>query len=152
VKYFPLSAVDDELVAVATELLMARFVEGRHHVAAAIRTETGATVTGLHVGSRRINICAEQVALGNILTNGIGSPVAVASVIMMTSADTPSVTSPCGVCREVLSYYNPDLTALIREADETRKTSISELLPAPWLLPDELAERARTTRIEESSQ
>ena len=150
-RYLDLDSVDEELVARASDLLRSRFAPGRHHVAAALLTDSGVTVTGLHVGSRRINVCAEQIALGTALTNGLGTPVACASVIMMTPAEDPSVTSPCGVCREVLSYYNRDMATLILEDGQTRKTWISELLPAPWLLPDELAERARIADNEEAT-
>lgn len=131
---------DEELVAIASVLLIERFAPGRHHVAAAVRTDRGAIVTGLHVGSRRVNVCAEQIALGSALAAGQGVPVACASVIMMTAADEPAVTSPCGVCREVLTYYNPDMTALIVERGAVRKATVGDLLPAPWLLPHELSD------------
>jgi cytidine deaminase len=133
-----IDSLDTELVTIASELLLARFHRGRHHVAAALRVSSGATITGLHIGSRRVNVCAEQIALGTALSQGAGMPVACASVIMMTDADHPAVTSPCGVCRELLNFYNPDMTTLIALPDGPAKTWMSQLLPAPWVLPHEL--------------
>jgi hypothetical protein len=60
--------------------------------------------TAVHVGSRRIQICAEEITLGTALSAGEREFTAVASVIMMTAQDEPTVVSPRGVCREVLSF------------------------------------------------
>jgi cytidine deaminase len=136
-----ITTADEELVDIASQLLLERFSEGRHHVAAALRLPDGSVVTGVHIGSRRIDICAEQIALGVVLSTGRPVPIACASVIMMHVDDIPIVTSPCGVCRELLNYYNPDLTVLVDDAGKIVKTSMSELLPAPWLLPAETKHR-----------
>ncbi len=128
---------DVELLESATALLHARFRPGRHHVAAALRTGSGEIVTGVHVGSRRINICAEQIALGAALGAGHTTFTAGIAVIMINADDVPRITSPCGVCREVLSFYAPDMTVIVDAAGEALKTYISDLLPAPWLLPEE---------------
>lgn len=133
----PLDRGDLELIDVARDLLRDRFAMGRHHVAAALRTSDGAIVTGLHIGSRRIQVCAEQIALGAALTAGHGEIVAGVAVIAMEEGDDPVVTSPCGVCREVLAYYAPEMTVLVDEAGTVIKTLAADLLPAPWLLPAE---------------
>jgi cytidine deaminase len=128
---------DVELLNAASELLKARYSFGRHHVAAALRTGTGEIVTGIHVGSRRINICAEQIALGAALAAGYTTFTAGIAVIMMTGDDAPRITSPCGVCREVLSAYAPDMTVIVDADGRALKTVMRDLLPAPWLLPAE---------------
>lgn len=133
----PLDQGDLELIEVARDLLLDRFALGRHQVAAALRVADGTIVTGLHVGSRRINLCAEQIALGTALTRGHGDIVAGVAVIAMEEGDDPVVTSPCGVCREVLAYYAPEMTVLVDDAGTVVKTFAADLLPAPWLLPTE---------------
>ena len=134
----PLDAEDHELVAAAADVLRRNFEVGKHHVGAAIRTRDGRVYTGVHVGSRRINICAEEVAIGTALSAGERDFVAVASVIMMLPEDEPAVTSPCGVCREVLSFYGPDMHVVYLDHGVVRKTRMADLLPGQWLLPGEM--------------
>lgn len=133
----PADEADLDLVEAAAELLRRRFSEGRHHVAAALRLPDGSIITGLHLGSRRVNVCAEQVALGTALSGGLGTPVACASVIAMTPDDQPEPTSPCGVCREVLGFFAPDMTVVLPHGGQLRTARFGDLLPAPWLLPGE---------------
>ena len=128
---------DRELVQIATTLLRDRYTLGEHHVAAALRCQDGSVYTGLHVGSRRINICAEAVALGAAMADGHTSFQTCAAVIKMTADQEPSVTSPCGVCRELLNYYQPELPVLAVDRAHVVKTPVSDLLPAPWLPPAE---------------
>jgi cytidine deaminase len=136
---------DHELIATASATLRARFAVGRHHVAAALRLDDGSVVTGLHLGSRRVNLCAEQVGLGAAMSNFDAVPVACASVIKMTPDDESSPTSPCGICREVLGYFYPAMTVVICLGSGLVKARFADLLPAPWLLPGEMA--ATTTGV-----
>ena len=133
-----LGPVDEQLRERAAALLDRRFTPLRHHVAAALLTDAGHVVTGVHLGSRRVNVCAEQIALGTALSAGLGMPVACVSVIRMAADEPATVTSPCGVCRELLGYYNPDMTTLIALPTGIAKTVMADLLPAPWMLPAEL--------------
>ena len=135
----PLEPADDELIAAAAEVLRRNFEVGRHPVGAALRTRDGRVYTGVHVGSRRINICAEEVTIGTALSAGERDFVAVASVIMMVPEDQPELTSPCGVCREVLSLYGPDMTVVYLDHGVRKKTRMADLLPGQWLLPGEAA-------------
>jgi len=134
----PIEEADHALIAAASDVLRRNFAVGRHHVGAALRTRGGRVYTGVHVGSRRINICAEEVTIGTALSVGERDFVAVASVIMMLPEDEPAVTSPCGVCREVLSFYGPDMTVVYLDHGQMRKTRMVDLLPGRWLLPGEI--------------
>ena len=133
----PLDAADQELIDAASGILRRNFAVGRHHVGAALRTRDGKVYTGVHVGSRRINICAEEITIGTALSAGEGHFVAVASVMMMLPDDEPEVTSPCGVCREVLSFYAPDMSVVYLDHGVVRKTRMADLLPGQWLIPGE---------------
>ncbi len=134
---------DEELVATARDVLVRNYALGRHHVGAALRAASGKVYTGIHVGSRRINVCAEEVALGHALAEGEREFESIVALIKMGSDDEPELVSPCGVCREVITYYAPDICVICPGADGTpRKYSAAELLPAPFLLPAEAAARA----------
>lgn len=133
----PISEADTELFDAAAALLEERFAFQRHHVAAAIRGGSGAIYTGLHIGSRRINVCAEAVAASTAIAAGETDLVAGLAVIKMEAGDAPRITSPCGVCRELLVYYNPSMAVIVDHDGRAVKTVISDLLPAPWLLPAE---------------
>ena len=135
----PITPDDEALVAAAADVLRRNFEVGKHHVGAALRTRDGRVYTGVHVGSRRINICAEEITIGTALSAGERDFAAVASVIMMLPTDEPAVTSPCGVCREVLSFYGPDMSVVYLDHGVVRKTRMADLLPGQWLLPGETA-------------
>jgi cytidine deaminase len=135
----PVDTTDISLVEEAAAALRRGFTAGRHHVAAALRLADDSVVTGLHLGSRRVNICAEQVALGIVVSQELADPVACASVIQMTADAEPEPTSPCGVCREVLGFFAPAMTVVLPHRGELVRARFGDLLPAPWLLPGENA-------------
>jgi cytidine deaminase len=137
VEELPLTLADRELFVAASRLIDERFALLRHHVAAAVRGASGAIYTGLHVGSRRVNICAEPVAISAAIAAGEETIVAGLAVIKMESEDVPCLTSPCGVCRELLTFYNPEMTVVVDAGGQAMKTRAADLLPAPWLLPAE---------------
>jgi cytidine deaminase len=84
-----------------------------------------------------VNVCAEQIALGTALSAGHTTFVAGAAVIMPDDGGAPVVTSPCGVCRELLGTWAPEMTVLVDERGTVIKTYVEDLLPAPWLWPIE---------------
>lgn len=135
----PVDSTDVALIEAASAALRKAFTPGRHHVAAALRLADESVVTALHLGSRRVNICAEQVALGIVVSQSLAEPVACASVIQMTDEMEPEPTSPCGVCREVLGFFAPTMTVVLPHRDQLVRARFGDLLPAPWLLPGETA-------------
>jgi cytidine deaminase len=104
---------DIHLLDIAQKLLARVWMHGRHEVATALRTSDGVVYTGVHLeGScRRSSICAEGVAMG---TARIGvAPEAPLRVDVMVSVQIKPagqfrIIAPCGVCRELISDYNPD--------------------------------------------
>lgn len=117
---------DTELTQVARDLIKRRFVEGRHHIASALRTRSGAVFTGVHVEAYvgRIAVCAEAIAIGAAATAGdtdIGTIVAVNEV--------GDVVSPCGMCRELISDYSSTATVIIARAGQPVTVPVAELLP-----------------------
>lgn len=129
---FDLSQSDVELYTAARELLLTAHHTENHRVAAAMRGASGAIYLGLHIGSKRINVCAESSALANARIAqeaSIQSSVAVS----MDEHGEPQVTNPCGVCRELLRNYGPEATVLVDAGGEVGTVNLGELLPYPWM-------------------
>ncbi|WP_284754273.1 hypothetical protein [Arthrobacter sp. efr-133-R2A-120] len=129
---FDLSQSDVELYTAARELLLTAHHTENHRVAAAMRGASGAIYLGLHIGSKRINVCAESSALANARIAqeaSIESSVAVS----MDEHGEPQVTNPCGVCRELLRNYGAEATVLVDAGGEVGTVNLGELLPYPWL-------------------
>jgi cytidine deaminase len=96
-------------------------------VGAALLAADGTVVEGCNVenASYPAGLCAERVAVGAAVASGIRQFDAIAIV---TEAEVP--TPPCGICRQVLMEFAPDLPVLsvTRGGAEARWT-MSELLP-----------------------
>lgn len=60
------------------------------------------------------------------------------AVIKTLADEEPAVTSPCGACREVLTWYAPGMRVLVRDGTDVRVMLARELLPAPYIPPWEL--------------
>jgi cytidine deaminase len=128
----PLSDVDRELVDAALELLRERAEPGRHEVAAALRTKSGAVHRGLHVESSigRASICAEGVAIGVAAASGDTEIDTIVAVL--DTGDGWRVVAPCGLCRELISDYAPDATVIDYDANRdepVKPVPVIELLP-----------------------
>jgi cytidine deaminase len=99
-------------------------------VGAALLAIDGTIVEGCNVenASYPAGLCAERVAVGAAIAGGLRDFQALA---LATEAETP--TPPCGICRQVLMEFAPNLTVLsvTRDGAEARWT-LSELLPAAF--------------------
>ena len=96
-------------------------------VGAALLTSDGGVVEGCNVenASFPAGSCAERVAVGAAITRGLRDFVALAVV---TEATEP--TPPCGVCRQVLMEFAPELPVLSATLGGAEaRWSVSELLP-----------------------
>ena len=140
----PLAAADQELVAAALELLRARAEVGRHEVAAALRTKSGAVHTGLHVESSvgRASICAEGVAIGTAAAAG-DTEIETIVAILDTGEGGWRVVTPCGLCRELISDYSPE--AVVIDYDASRDEPVKPV-PVMELLPGKTTRRWRGAR------
>lgn len=96
-------------------------------VGAALLAADGVIATGCNVenASYPAGVCAERVALGAAVAQGRREFLALA---IATEAQEP--TPPCGVCRQALVEFAPDLVVLsvTRDGREARWT-LQELLP-----------------------
>lgn len=131
------AAIDfDELVTTASELWEERGHPQRHRVACALQAGSGRVYRGLHVFSRRLSVCAEMVALGQALIEGETEIRASVAVMWSEKRQQCVPVSPCGLCRELLSYYSEDCQVMVPQGETAVVLSMSELLPMAWRFPD----------------
>ncbi len=96
-----------------------------HVVASALRTDDGAVYDGVSLPASigRASVCAEPVAVGEATADGVArtafdTVVAVAHPQPESDHDEVVVIPPCGVCRELLVDYRPDLRVIVPEGEE----------------------------------
>lgn len=99
-------------------------------VGAALRTTTGEIITGCNVenGAYGPTVCAERSAIAKAVSEGHRSFTACAVVAYQEQ----SFTSPCGVCRQVLSEFaTQDFDVYLAKPASFRVlcTSVYKLLP-----------------------
>jgi cytidine deaminase len=123
----------ESLLALASEARANAYAPfSRFRVGAALLARNGKIYTGCNIesGSYSPTICAERVALGSALAAGEkpGDFTAIAVV-----ADSPEPTTPCGVCRQLLSEIAPGVSVIMGAAPElgpgVLERTIEELLP-----------------------
>jgi cytidine deaminase len=112
-------------------------------VGAALLAADGRVFTGCNVenASYGLTICAERVAVGRAVSEGVRDFVAVA----VAGPDASEPCPPCGSCRQVLHEFGGALQVVFESGDPAGPTivPISELLPGAFT-PDKLgAARAR---------
>ena len=101
----------------------------RFPVGAALLAKDGRVFHGCNVEnvSYGLTICAERNAVGAMVLGG-KKPVAVAIVV-----DSREPTPPCGMCRQALAEFEPDLAVLGVTPDGARERwSLSDLLPGAF--------------------
>ena len=99
-------------------------------VGAALLCGDGSVAAGCNVenASFPAGICAERSALSAAVSRG---QRAFSAIVIATDAIDP--TPPCGMCRQALAEFAPDLR-VISVAPDGRETtwSLAQLLPAPF--------------------
>lgn len=118
---------DRELIQAAREIITINYDEKdfNHTVGAALRTKNGKIYLGVNVYSLH-GACAEQVALGNAITNGEREFV---SIVAVRGPHGEEIIPPCGNCRQILNDYAPNCEVILSEIDEGLKVRASELMP-----------------------
>lgn len=102
----------------------------RFSVGAALLCTDGTIIAGCNVenASYPAGTCAERVALGAAVVSGHREFVAVA-----IATDAPSATPPCGICRQALAEFAPDLAVLaVDRAGAVTRWTLDTLLPHPF--------------------
>ncbi len=127
---------DSHLIAAARSVLARRYRPRWHSVGAAIRGGSGRIYTAVNLNARyvgRVDVCAEEVALGMAVAAGETSYESVVAVQRGTRGSRNPrgrIVPPCGVCREMFNDYAPKMVVLLPGPKGTvlRKRA-EELLP-----------------------
>ncbi len=127
---------DQHLIAAARSVLARRYRPRWHSVGAAIRGGSGRIYTAVNLNARyvgRVDVCAEEVALGMAVAAGEKSYESVVAVQRGTRGSRNPrgrIVPPCGVCREMFNDYAPKMVVLLPGPRGTvlRKRA-EELLP-----------------------
>jgi cytidine deaminase len=109
------------------------------HVGAALLTASGEIYRGVNVenASYGLTMCAERVALGKAVSEGLRSFSAIA--VWATRMPNGAVT-PCGACRQVMGELMGASGQVILSDAETgapRRFTMAQLLPEAFGLPAE---------------
>ncbi|RSS67416.1 cytidine deaminase [Streptomyces sp. WAC06614] len=127
-----MSPEDRELVEAATALARTRCHGDHHTMAAVARARDGRLVHGVNVYHFTGGPCAELVALGAAVTQGIQDLVAIVAV----GDRERGVVPPCGRCRQVLLDLHPGLRVIVGHGDRMRAVPVAELLPESYVWAD----------------
>lgn len=120
---------DQELLNFADKAKENAYVPySRFQVGAAILTKEGKIFTGCNVenSSYGAAICAERTAAVKAVSEGFRDFDAIA--ISSSNADKETV-YPCGICRQFLHEFNPDLKVICKSPEGFETYRLSELMP-----------------------
>ena len=120
---------DQELIARAREMQKYAYVPySRFPVGAALECDDGTVYTGCNVENASYGacICAERTALVKAISDGRRSGFTRIAI----AGKSDGFCQPCGICRQMLSEFAPDLEILVADAHgRISRHSLRELLP-----------------------
>ncbi|WP_320151623.1 cytidine deaminase [uncultured Tolumonas sp.] len=96
-----------------------------YSVGAAVLTSDGQIFSGINIENAAYpaGTCAERVALGNAISQGHTQFNAIA--VFSPKGEI----SPCGICRQFISEFGPDIQILFHWQGQLQQVAIKELLP-----------------------
>lgn len=102
----------------------------KFRVGAAVLAGSGKVYTGCNVENASYGLCncAERTAIFTAIAAG---EERITRVVVYTP--TPTATTPCGACRQVINEFGPGAGVLcLCDSDETIETTLDALLPAAF--------------------
>jgi cytidine deaminase len=124
----PISAeVEQRLVKMALAARQHAYADYSHYlVGAALLAASGQIFTGCNVENAAYpaGICAERTAVVKAVSEGVREWIAIAVA-------TENGGSPCGICRQVLNEFAPDIWVIVVDESGTvhYRHRLGELLP-----------------------
>lgn len=124
-----------ELIQLAIQAMNRAYTPYSHFkVGAALLTKSGKVYTGCNIENAAFTptICAERTAVFKAVSEGETNFEAIAVVGGPNGElkETGDFTGPCGVCRQVLMEFAPDITIISANSlDEYFINSLQDLLP-----------------------
>ena len=118
---------DYELIAEAQKAIQLNYDESNynHTVGAAVLCRNGKIYIGVNVYALH-GACAEQVAMGNAITNGERY---FETIVAVRGKKGEEIISPCGNCRQILHDYMPECNVILMINGDKKKVAVKELLP-----------------------
>lgn len=99
-------------------------------VGAALEDAAGRIHTGCNVENATygLTLCAERVAIFKAISEGVRAFRRIA-----VAADTPTLTPPCGACRQIIWEFCGDIeVTLVNTAGNTESFRMKDLFPRPF--------------------
>jgi cytidine deaminase len=98
----------------------------RFRVGAALLAEDGSIYCGCNIenSSYPATVCAERVAMHKAV-----SEKQTAFVAMAVTSDSPLPCAPCGICRQVMMEFAPEMRVLMVGRDSVVERQVRDLLP-----------------------
>lgn len=99
----------------------------RFRVGAAVECDDGTVYTGCNIENAAYGPtnCAERTAIFKAVSEGHRRFRRIA-----VAADVEGFTSPCGVCRQVMAEFSPDMDViLVNSGGDTKTVNLRELFP-----------------------
>ena len=126
---------DRDLIAHAMEAREYAYAPySRFKVGAALLGKSGRVYTGCNVenASYPAGTCAERCAVGKAVSGGEREFTAIAVI-----GDSQGPCAPCGICRQVLCEFNPNMRVIMTNlVGDTLISAASELLPGAFTKTD----------------
>lgn len=101
-----------------------------YKVGASLLTKNGKIYTGCNIenASFGATVCAERVAIFKAISEGEKDFEMIAIYIN----DEKHIPSPCGICRQVMMEFAPNLTLILSNRYDYEMYKLEELLPYPF--------------------
>jgi cytidine deaminase len=125
----PADDLDHELMEEAHNLLVSRRRAGFHSVAAVALASSGRRYTSLDLRSRKNAVCAEPGAIAAAHSVGDYDIRRIAAVVLVGPDGRTGLISPCGSCRELINYQNPDCGILFDIGGRMARIRSRDLFP-----------------------
>lgn len=132
-KEYELTTEDMNLIKQAEDAIIKSFDSTKHRIAAALLDEQGHIHIGINLkgNARHVNVCAENISLGNALMSGTGdlkTVVAVRHPKPQEEKQDLQIVSPCGICRDLLHDYGVKYV-IISDNGVIKKIDFKDLIP-----------------------
>ena len=117
---------DEELIALAKEAMQFSYSPYSHFkVGAALLSKDGRVFKGCNIENASYGAanCAERTALFKAVSEGV------TEFTVIAIAAEKSMPWPCGICRQALNEFAPDLRVIVACGDERDEATLPELLP-----------------------
>ncbi len=121
----------EELCKKAVEMIdMAYAPYSRFRVGAAVECDDGTVYTGCNIENAAFTPtnCAERTAIFKAVSEGHRRFRRIA-----VAAETEDFTAPCGVCRQVMAEFSPDMDILmVNRAGDVKTLPLRQLFPCTF--------------------